>query len=221
VAAHKWLEDGKLEDTPELRRAMWDMIVDSGNEATHYLIDLLTGTTSGPELSAEELEQWIHRRNVVNRYFASLGYRRVNANRKPWHEGPYGREMQSVRAHAPNHRNWLTTDETARLLAEIVTGRVVTAERSGQMMELLERDPFSTKTKSRSDDQARSFIGRVLPPGSRLWSKAGWTSEVRHDAAYVELPGGKKFVLVTFTVGHPENHEIIRLVARSVMEGMS
>jgi hypothetical protein len=48
VAAHRWLEDGKLEDTAELRRAMRDMIVHSYNEATHYVIDLLTGTTIGP-----------------------------------------------------------------------------------------------------------------------------------------------------------------------------
>ena len=51
VAAHRWMEDGKLQDTEELRRAMRDMIVDSGNEPTHYIVDLLTGTTSGPELS--------------------------------------------------------------------------------------------------------------------------------------------------------------------------
>ena len=48
AATHRWLEDGKLTDTPELRRAMKDMIVDSSNDATHYLIDLLTETTSGP-----------------------------------------------------------------------------------------------------------------------------------------------------------------------------
>jgi len=57
VAAHRWLEDGRLQDTEELRRAMHDMIVDSYNEATHYIVDLLTGTTSGPELSVDELTE--------------------------------------------------------------------------------------------------------------------------------------------------------------------
>lgn len=32
VAAHEWMERGKLEDTDELRRAMGDMIVHSYNE---------------------------------------------------------------------------------------------------------------------------------------------------------------------------------------------
>src|SRR5271156_3668826 len=36
VAAHRWMEDGKISDTPELRRALRDMIVDSSNEATAY-----------------------------------------------------------------------------------------------------------------------------------------------------------------------------------------
>ena len=129
VAAHRWLEDGKLKDTDELRRAMRDMVVDSLNEATGYIVDSLTGTTSGPELSPAEMDEWYQKRNAVNRYFDTLGYTNINVNRKPWCEGPYGREMQSVKMHQPNHRNWLTTDATARLLTEIVTGKAVSAKR--------------------------------------------------------------------------------------------
>ena len=50
-------------------------------------------------------------------------------------------------------------------------------------------------------DQVRGFFGEGLPEGARLWSKAGWTSETRHDAAYVELPEGPSFILVAFTTG--------------------
>src|SRR5262249_14227758 len=74
VAAHHWMETGQLQDTPELRRALSDMIVESYNEATHYVVDLLTGTTSGPELSEAEIDAWFDKRNAVNRYFSSLGY---------------------------------------------------------------------------------------------------------------------------------------------------
>ncbi len=218
VAVHRWLEDGKLKDSEELRRGMHDMIVDSHNEATGYIVDSLTETTSGPELSPAELEKWYERRNVVNRYFVSLGYTNINVNRKPWSEGPYGREMQSVKAHAPNHRNLLTTDATARLLAEIATGRAVSTNRCAQMLELLSRDPFNKRTSL--NGQARGFTGLALPPGSKLWSKAGWTSDTRHDAAYVMLPDGRRFVLVTFTTDHPTEKEIIATVARNVIAGL-
>ena len=52
------MEDGKIKDTPELRRAMKDMIVLSYNEATHYVLDILTDTTSGPELAPAEMDKW-------------------------------------------------------------------------------------------------------------------------------------------------------------------
>jgi beta-lactamase class A len=221
VAAHAWMEESRLQDSPELRRAMRDMIVDSLNEATGLVVDSLTGTTSGPELPDEELQAWYDKRNAVNRYFASLGYVNINVNRKPWCEGPYGREMQSVQQHRPNHRNWLTTDATARLFLDIVTGRAVSAKRSAEMMELLRRDPFAPIVhKDEQDDQAHSYTGRAVPTGAKLWSKAGWMSEVRHDAAYVELAEGPRFVLITFTAGHVTRPEIIPTIARAVIEGM-
>ncbi len=214
AAAHRWLEDGKLTDTPELRRAMRDMIVDSLNEATGYVVDLLTDTTSGPELPPAEFAAWFEKRDAVNRYFASLGYENINLNRKTWCEGPYGRENQLANQPPPDHRNWLTTDATARLFTEMVLGRVVSRERSRQMLELHARRPHDPD----AEPQSREYTGAALPAGAKLWSKAGWMSEVRHDAAYVELPAGEKFVLVTFTVGHSEKSEIIPTLARSVLD---
>ena len=47
VAAHRWLEDGRLTNTEELRRALRDMIVDSSNEATGYIPNYWQLSTSG------------------------------------------------------------------------------------------------------------------------------------------------------------------------------
>ena len=41
------------------------------------------------------------------------------------------------------------------------------------------------------------------------------------DAAYVELPNGLKFVLVTFTTDHANEREIIPTVARVVIDGIA
>lgn len=217
AAAHRWMEDGKLADSPELRRAMKDMIVDSSNDATHYVIDLLTGTTSGPELSASEIKIWFDQRSVVTRYFASLGYTDVVASKKPWGDGPYGREKQAITLFEPK-RNMLTTDATARLFTEIATGRCVTAARSAEMMALLSRDPLTSDPDP--DNQAK-FTGPVLPPGAKLWSKAGWTSQTRHDAAYIELPNGTKFLLVIFTTDHANERTILHTAARVIVEGFA
>ena len=222
VAAHRWLEDGKLRETEELNRALRDMIVDSSNDATHFVVDALSGVSNGAELSPAELKKWAEKRTAVNRYFASLGYTvgpgGINVVQKPWCEGPYGRERQFLGPKYEN-RNKLTTDATARLLAEVATGRAVTPARSARMMELMKRD-FSGESKD-PDDQAHGFTGIALTPGIRYWSKAGWTSTTRHDAAYLELPSGRRLVLVTFTTDHATERDIIPTVAREVLKAVT
>src|SRR5213082_1599116 len=187
VAVHRWLEDKKIQETDELKRAVHDMIVDSSNEATQYVVDVLTQTTGGFELPPKEMEEWQNKRNAVNRYYASLGYTNINTNQKTFCEDAYGRERVS-RGPKGENRNKLTTDAVARLLSEIATGRAVNAARSAQMMELLKRD--YTGTSKDNDDQGYGFSGIALQgmTGVKLWSKAGWTSTTRHDAAYLELP---------------------------------
>ncbi|MDB6123233.1 MAG: hypothetical protein JWQ71_2226 [Pedosphaera sp.] len=216
TAAHRQMEDGKLKDTAELRRAMRDMIVESLNEATGYIVDLLTGTTSGPELSDAEIKEWHDKRDAVNRYFSSLGYTNINVNKKPWCEGPYGRETQATKLFKPT-RNQLTTEATARLLSEIATGKAVSVARCEEMKELLKRE---YEKPGNNDGQAHGFTAMALPKGAKLWSKAGWTSDTRHDAAYVEMPDGAKFVLVTFTLNHASEREIIPAVAKTVIAGL-
>ena len=211
------LEDGALKDSPELRRGLHDMIVDSTNDATGYILDCITDTVSGPELSPDELKMWGEKRNAVNRFFSGLGYTNLNVNQKTWNEGPYGRERQFL---GPNYenRNKLTTDGTAQLLAKIALGQWVSPQRSRQMMELLKRNPLG-----KGDEQATDFSGIMLKetPGAKLWSKAGWTSTARHDAAYIETPDGKRFVLVVFTTGVANEKEIIPAVVRAVMTGLA
>jgi beta-lactamase class A len=219
VAAHRWLEDKKIEQTPELTRAIKDMIVDSSNEATQYVLDVITHTTGGYELPPKEMEEWQYQRNAVNRYFSSLGYTNINVNQKTFCEDAYGRERVSRGPNGEN-RNKLTTDATARLLMEIVTGKAANPARTAAMMELLKRD--YTGTSSDNDDQGHGFTGIALQgrEGFRLWSKAGWTSTTRHDVAYVEMPDGAKFVLATFTSNHSNDREIIPTVARVVIDGL-
>src|SRR6266446_4133676 len=219
VAVHRWLEDKKIEQTDELKRAVRDMIVDSSNEATQYVLDVLTHTTGGYELPPKEMAEWQDKRNVVNRYFTALGFPNINVNQKTFCEDAYGREKVSRGPNGEN-RNKLTTDATARLLSEIVSRKAVTPERSAQMMALLKRD-FSGTSKD-NDDQVHGFTGIALQgmTGAKLWSKAGWTSTTRHDTAYIELPNGAKFVLATFTTDHANEREIIPTVARVVLEGI-
>ena len=207
--------------TKELERGLRDMIVDSSNEATQYILDVLTDTSSGAELPQKEFEKWQYKRNRVNRFFSSLGYQNINVNQKTFCEDAYGIEQQS-RAYKGQNRNMLTTNATARLLAEIALRRFVNEKRSEAMLSLMSRD--WSKPSNDPDNQAVGFTGKALIDnnitGAKLWSKAGWTSKSRHDAAYVETPDGLKFVIVVFTENHANERDPIPSIATKVLNGL-
>jgi hypothetical protein len=220
-ALERWLEDGRVKMTPELERGLKDMIVDSSNEATQYILDVLTGVSSGAELPEKEFAEWSSKRNIVNRFYTAQAYRNINVNQKTFCEDAYGIEQQ-FRGYKGQNRNMLTTNATARLLTEIVLGRTNTPERTRLMMDLMKRD-FSGATKD-PDDQAHGFTGIALInkglKDAKLWSKAGWTSKTRHDAAYIETADGLKFVLVVFTENFANERNIIPAIAEKVLDGL-
>jgi beta-lactamase class A len=221
VAIYEWLDKRMSQTTKELERAIKDMIVDSSNDATSLVVDILTGTTSGPELPLAPFETWKTQRNIVNRYFQSLGWEElqtINVNQKTWGDGPYGRERIFV-GELMDNRNMLTTNATARLLHSIVGGVAVSATQSQVMMGLLKRS--LTDLKSDDENQVTGFLGGGLPNNAKLWSKAGWTSKVRHDTAYIEIPGKQPYLLTVFIEGvASQNKTILPYISAKIAESV-
>ena len=139
----------------------------------------------------------------------------INMTQKTWSFGPFGREYVS-RFRVPNNHNALSTDSVARLLLAINRGEAVSRRRSTAMMKLLARSIPDKIDPKAPLDQVAGFLGQDLPKGSRLWSKAGWTSTVKHDAAIVRLPGGREFIAVVFTKGKmaAQSREILPFIGR-------
>lgn len=223
VAIHEWLDKGMINTFLELQRAMKDMIVDSSNDATSLIVDVLTGTTSGPQLPAGPFETWQYQRRIVNRYYQSLGWSElatINVCQKTWGDGPYGREMAFYGEMLEN-RNMLTTNATARLLHSIIGGVAVSSERSQTMMALLQRSLNPDELPQNvEEDQVTGFLGGGLPQTAKLWSKAGWTTQVRHDAAYIEIPDKCPYLLVVFTEGKQNavNKNILPFISQQFVE---
>jgi beta-lactamase class A len=201
----------KKEKVPDVDRALREMMVVSDNDATAYLVDILANTVPGPSLQGRALAKYIDRRRSINRRFQKLGYTdNVSAMMKPWSFGPYGVDLQVLGENRVN-RNRLSANATASLLLWLVARRAPSAS---EQMALLAR-PLSPLREE--ENQVKEFIGEALPSDARLWSKAGWTSEVRHDAAYVEMPNGKKFILVIFTRGQAADVTLIPAIAKNVL----
>ncbi|ASC72916.1 hypothetical protein XM38_038760 [Halomicronema hongdechloris C2206] len=226
VAVHEWLEQQMIAPTPELDRAVQDMIMASSNDATSLVVDVLSGTTSGPELSPGPFETWRYQRNIVNRYFQSLQWPElatVNLNQKTWCDGPYGRERTFL-GPALENRNRLTTNAVARLLHSIVGGVSVSAMRSQQMMALLGRHlhPAQLADTDPEQNQVVGFLGGGLPATARLWSKSGITSRVRHDAAYIEVDNCPPYLLVVFTEGpaQSQNPDLLPFLSQHCLDAV-
>jgi beta-lactamase class A len=201
---------GKL--TPEIERALREMIRVSDNDAAAFLLDVLTDTASGSELEGKALEEFIERRRKLNRYFASLGYD-ISAMIKPWSFGPFGRDMQIMGENKVN-RNRASANSFASLLLWIVRRHAISPQASDAMMSLLER-PLAPPRPD--ENQVKDFLGESLPPGSKLWSKEGDTSEVRHDAGYVELPNGRKLIIVILTRGAADDKTLLPSIGKHLL----
>ena len=203
VAAEAWLQRRLLEDGPELRRALAAMIQHSSNDATSLVVDLLSGTTSGPALPPAQREVWQEQRLLVNRWLAGLAWPELqgcNACQKTWTEGPYGREAQFYGAEQGN-RNRLSSEATARLLHAVIGGAIVSPPACARMRDLLARSLAVADRAADPENQVDGFLGDRLPEGARLWSQAGWRSQARHDAAYVEAEGHRPMLLVVLGEG--------------------
>lgn len=198
--------------TPEIERALREMIQVSDNDATAFLVDVLTDTASGSELEGKALEDFIERRRKPNRYFTSLGYD-ISAMLKPWSFGPFGRDMQAVGENKIN-RNRATANSIASLLLWIVRRHAISPQASDAMMSLLER-PLASRRPT--ENQVQDFFGESLPAGAKLWSKSGETSEVRHDAACLELPNGRKFIVIIFTRGCGDDKALLPGIGKRLL----
>lgn len=210
--AEKRIEDGKLKPTSELERALRDMIVESVNDATALVVDATTETTGGPELSPRALRAWMDKRQAANRWFSGMGYTGINACQKTWNEGPYGREKQG---YGPNlkFRNAMSPLAGMRLLSEIMLDRIVDPTACGRMRDLLHRT-------NAEDEQVKGFSGSQMGTGCEIWSKAGWTSEIKCDLAWIKAPDGREVVLSIFTSKSGREERLLPRIARELLVGL-
>ena len=194
----------RKESLPDVPRALKEMIKQSDNDATAFIVEVESDTTGGPELQGRGLRRFIAKRRAINNRFKDLGYD-ISAMMKTWSFGPFGRERQLLGKNREN-RNRFTANSVSALLHAIV-------RRHDAMMDLLQRDADPA-----NNDEGQ--IALTLPEGSKNWSKAGWTSEVRHDSAYVELPDGRKLIVVVLTRGVSDDNSVVRNVAKNFMNEM-
>ena len=203
LATYKWIEQGKLQYSEDIRNAVYKMLYFSSNDATSYIVDLLSGTTSGLSLNGNSWKDWKYQRSIINDWLKELNWdelQNINCCQKTWEDGPYGREKDFYGINNQNI-NLMSTDGTARIMEEIMKNLSYEAE-NVNLIECLSRSLSKDLIKKDPLNQIEGFLGEGLPENTKYWSKAGLMSKVRHDAAWWKQDEFNDTLLVVFGNGN-------------------
>src|SRR5438034_1392301 len=114
-------------------------------------------------------------------------------------------------AYRAGRNNTTTARDLGALLAAIAEHRAASRVACDSMLAILGRQHFT------------EGIPAGLPPDARVYHRTGWVGQVvDHDAAYVELPGGRRYVLVVTTGGiqlDTAAYDLVADVSRIVAAG--
>ena len=225
------LEKGLIQkDESSFTSDLQQMIQVSNNDAASRILDTITGTESGGELSGEQLKTWSKKRQQINEFFHAAGYDGVKLTTKNYpiyylsEEGPTGRELQLRSDSRKPIRNQVTTDQAARLLYEIYTRQAVSPLASRKMAYLLTRDLDPKAWKNDPSNSIKGFLGESLPTKIYFGSKVGYTSGSRQEAAFIRtLDDRAIYILVIFAddPAYARNETIFPQMSRHVFDRLN
>jgi len=221
LATYYWIKKGSLLLSDEIIVAVRKMLSFSSNNATSFLIDLLTGTTSGPCIEGESWENWKYQRSIINDWLQDLHWEELsglNCCQKTWDDGPFGREKEFY-GHNNKNRNAMNSDSAARVLEEIMI-HIDYQKNDLNLRSFLKRNLDKVVLKKDSLNQIDGFLGAGLPESINLWSKAGLMSEARHDSAWWTNSQSLHTLLVVFCDGekYSKDTSLLPLISKEVYE---
>lgn len=233
VAIYSYFETGIIQNPTQFSTELYKMLKKSDNEAASRLLDLITNTKSGSKLSSQEYQTWLNKRYSINKFFQKAGYKGINISQKTFpipsedmYE-PKGRDLQMRGASKTPIRNKISTQQVARLMYEIFTGRAISTEYSQNLQQWLTWDLSSSYWKNLdprtgSFNPIRTFFGESLPNNIYFASKAGWTSSTRQEVAYIS-DGRSAYILAVFGEdrAYAQNQKIFPQISRLVFERMT
>jgi beta-lactamase class A len=214
VAAYQKIGEKELTEV-SLRPSIEQMIFKSDNQGASQILDAVTQTTSTPNnLPKNELAIGQQQRQKVNNFFLQAGYSKdINVSQKTFpipqenimEPKGFDQQLRGEDIQKPI-RNRITTNDAARLMYEIVTGKSIDPTTSQKMTALLTRNTDPTFWKKQPPNPidfnpVESFFGEGLPVGKtkNIVSKAGWTSASRQEVAFIQSKDGQtSYILAVF-----------------------
>jgi beta-lactamase class A len=123
------------------------------------------------------------------------------------------RGVEDGKAYRAGRNNTTTARDLGVLMAAIAQNRAASPAACREMLEILGRQHF------------QEGIPAGLPAGTLVYHKTGWVGKVvYHDAAIVELPGGRRYVLVVLTGGiekDEDSYNVVSDISRMVYDAVT
>lgn len=235
VALYGQFSAGVWQNPKIFTEDLYKMIKQSDNEASSRILDVITNTRSGTELSGKEYKQWLDKRYSINQFFQKAGYQNINISQKTFpipsehlYE-PQGNDLKMRGNKDKPIRNKISTGQAAKLMYEIVTKRAISPEISKNLQQWLTWDLTSQEWKDINPNTGRfnpirTFFGESLPTDIYFSSKAGWTANTRQEVAFVRTRDGKTaYILAAFAedAAYAKNSKIFPQISRQVFERLN
>lgn len=151
-----------------------------------------------------ELMETVSSNLATNLLIAQVGAARANAtaHRLGADSIVVLRGVEDGKAYRAGRNNTTTARDLGVLMAAIAQYRAASRVSCGEMLDILGRQHF------------KEGIPAGLPARVRVYHKTGWIGKVvYHDAAIVELSGGRRYVLVVLTGGIEKDEDAYKLVS--------
>lgn len=236
AAFYSQLEAGVWQNDKDFQLDLDKMIKKSDNQAASRILDKITNSTSGAKLSKEKYQDWLDKRLQVSNFFQNAGYQNIFISQKtfpiPYLKEygiePKGRDLQ-IRGNDPKNpiRNKISTQQAARLMYEIVTGKAISEQYSMKMRQKirqnLKREVWEKIDINFEFNPILGFFGQSLPDNLYFLSKAGWTSRTRQEVAFIKTKDGKvAYILAIFSEdkSYARDFKIFPQISRLVFQDM-
>lgn len=236
AAFYSQLEAGIWQNEKDFQLDLDGMIKKSDNQAASRILDKITNSTSGAKLSKEEYQDWLDKRLLVSNFFRNADYKNIFISQKTfpipylkeYGSEPKGRDLQ-IRGNDPKNpiRNKISTQQAARLMYEIVTGKAISEQYSIKMRQKirqnLKREVWEKIDINFEFNPILGFFGQFLPDNLDFLSKAGWTSHTRQEVAFIRTKDGKvAYILAIFSEdkAYARDFKIFPQISRLVFEAM-
>jgi len=205
---------GERTTADDVYDAIHESLAVSDNDALSLLVDFNSDTSSGLRLDHEAFTEFLLKRKKITELFRAKNYSAaLKLHSKCFSFAPYGRDEQLVFSKHGLGSNACSIEDIAKIFKDIY------------------RDfPDLYKSMKRvignEQDEQTQFIAKGLEAYKdhhikELYSKAGWTSKVRHDAALIKLQNNKEILLVIMTRGLSEYTELIPSLSQTIFSILS